>query len=211
MKVQFQQIRDIVDSIFSESGYNINNLNLQFPHPLDIKIIRDDKDNITLTFTESMPKVTWKKFIALSARIIGISLGETGGVLKLKYLPDIKFSYDDSATEQIFGATYDFSDIEESICSEYDDEERRVIAKKCLHYASEWATIASQGCDFASTDCTTRRKLRKDCKNFVTENIKNDPEIQAGSVLLTFLLLYVVLPVILKFILERIFKKLFNN
>lgn len=210
MKIQFQQIRNIVDSIFSESGYNIKNLNIQFPHPLDINIVRDDENNITLTFTESMPKVTWKKFITLSARIIGISLGKTGGVLKLKYLPDIKFAYDDSATEQLFGQYYNFSDIEEAIASEYDDEERQIIAKKCLHYATEWSTIASQGCDFASANGPTRRKLKKDCKNFVMENIKGDPEIQAGSVILTFLFFYVVLPVILKFILERLFKKLFN-
>lgn len=211
MKIQFQQIRDIVDSIFSELGYNIKNLNIQFPQPLDIKIVRDNKNNISLTFTESMPKVTWKKFITLSARIIGISLGETGGVLKLKYLPDINFSYDDSATEQLFGGRcYDFSDIEEAISSEYEDEERRTIAKKCLHYATEWSTIASQGCDFASVDGVTRRKLKKDCQRFVMDNIKNDPEIQAGSVVLTFLFFYVVLPVILKFILERLFKKLFN-
>lgn len=210
MKIQFQQIRDIVDSIFSESGYNIKNLNIQFPHPLDINIIRDDKDNITLTFTESMPKVTWKKFITLSARIIGISLGETGGVLKLKYLPDIKFSYDDSASEQLFGQYYDFSDIKEAISSEYDDEERQIIAKKCLHYATEWTTIASQGCDFALADTFTRRRLKKDCRQFVIDNVKNDAEIQAGSFILTFLFLYVVLPVILKFILERLFKKLFD-
>jgi hypothetical protein len=209
MKIQIQQIRDIIDSIFSNSGYNIKNLNLQFPHPLDMKITRNNED-ITLTFTQSMPKVTWKKFISLSARIIGITLGETGGVLKLKYLPDITFSYDDSSTEQLFGKSYNFYDIEEDIYSEYEDEESRIVAKKCLHYASEWATIASQGCDFASATPITRRKLKKDCKQFVMDNIKNDPEIQAGSVILTFLFFYVVLPVILKFILERLFKKLFN-
>ena len=209
MKIKFQQIRDIVDAIFSASGYNLNNLNVQFPQPLDIKIVRDDKNNIDLTFTESMPKVTWKKFVTLSARIIGINLGETGGTLKLKYLPDINFSYDESS-EQLFGKTYDFSDIEESICSEYEDEERRLVAKKCLHYASEWATIASQGCDFSATDVVTRRQLKKDCKQFVMDNVKNDPEIQAGSVILTFLFFYVVLPVVLKFILEKLFKKLFD-
>lgn len=209
MQIDFQKIRDIVDLIFSSAGYNINNLNIQFPHPLDIKIVRDNTNNISLTFTQSMPKVSWKKYISLSARIIGIALGEKEGILKLKYLPDIKFSYD-QATEQMFGAAYDFSDLENDICSEYQDEERKLIAKKCLHYASEWATIASQGCDFASSDDSTKRKLKRDCKQFVMENVQNDPEIQAGSVILTFLFFYVVLPVILKFVLEKLFKKLFN-
>jgi hypothetical protein len=209
MKIQIQQIRDIIDSIFSDSGYNIKNLNIRFPHPLGIQIVRD-KEDITLTFTDSMPKVTWKKFISLSARIIGITLGEKGGVLKLKYLPDIKFSYDDSSAEPLFGSEFNFNDIQDQICSEYDDEESRIVAKRCLHYAAEWATIASQGCDFASTTPTTRRKLKRDCKQFVMDNIKSDPEIQAGSVVLTFLFFYVILPVILKFVLEKLFKKLFN-
>lgn len=208
MKIQLQQIRDIIYSIFSESGYSVNNLNIQLPHPLDIKIVRSEKE-ISLTFTESLPKVTWKKFISISARIIGVTLGETGGVLRLKYLPDIKFSYDQQP-EQLFGQSYNFTDIEREINAEYDDNERRTVAKKCLHYASEWAKIASKGCNFSETDAVTRKILKRECRDFVLENIKNDEEIRSGSVLLSFLFFYVVLPVILKFVLERLFKKLFG-
>lgn len=210
MKIQIKQIRDIINSIFSENGYDVNNLNIQFPDPLNIKIDKDDIENISLTFVGSLPKVTWKKYITFSARIIGLTLGELSGILKLKYLPDVRFSYDDPP-EKMFGSKYSFNDIEEEIVTEYQDEERRTVAKKCLQYAEEWATIAGQEVDFASTDAKTRKKLKSDCKNFVVDNIKDDQELQAGSVLLTFLFLYVVLPVILKFILERIFKKLFNN
>jgi hypothetical protein len=212
MKIQVQQIRDIVDAIFSKMGYNIKNFNIQFPHPLDIKIVRDEKNNIVLKFTESLPKVTWQKFITLTARISGISLGEKEGVLMLKYLPDVPFSYDDQSTESLFGqaAPYDFSDIYGDINSEYQDEERKILANKCLHYASEWATIANQSGSLSDTTPCHRRNLKRDCKNFVMDNIKNDPEIQAGSVILTFLFFYVVLPVVLKFVLERLFKKLFS-
>lgn len=209
MKIQLQQIKDIINAIFSEDGYNVNNLNIQFPDPLNIAIEKGDINNISLTFVNALPKVTWKKYITFSARIIGLSLGETSGVLRLKYLPDVRFSYDTPA-EQLFGNQYCFYDIEQEIYSEYQDDETRTVAKKCLHYASEWATIAGQGCDFSTTDEKTKRKLKRDCKAFVVDNIRNDKEIQAGSALLTFLFLYVVLPVILKFVLERIFKKLFN-
>jgi hypothetical protein len=210
MKIQAQQIRDIVDAIFSNMGYDVKNFNIQFPHPLDIKIVRDEKDNIVLKFTESLPKVTWKRFITLTARISGISLGEKEGILMLRYLPDVPFSYDDQSTEAIFGQSLDFSEVYADINEAYQDEERRILANRCLHYASEWATIANQSGSFSDTSSCNRRKLKKDCKNFVMDNIKNDSEIQAGSVIITFLFFYVVLPVVLKFVLERLFKKLFN-
>lgn len=211
MSIPISQIKQIVDFIFSKNGYDVKNLNISFPQPLDIKIIKDTSENIILSFTESLPKVTWKKIIRLSAYVQGLTLGKNGGTLKLKYLPDINFSYDENS-ETLFGSYKDFSDIEAQIDNEYKDEERNFLAKKCLHYAGEWATIASQGgMDFSSCDKYSKRQLKRDCKDFVMSNIKNDPEILCGSVVLTFLLIYVVLPVILKFILERMFKKLFNE
>lgn len=211
MAIPISQIKQIVDFIFSKNGYDIKNVNISFPQPLDIKIVKDTSENIILSFTESLPKVTWKKFIKLSAYVQGLTLGKLGGTLKLKYLPDINFTYDDN-TEMLFGSSLNFSDIESQINSEYPDEERNFLAKKCLHYAGEWATIANQGgMDFSNCDKYTRRQLKRDCKDFVISNIKEDEEVRHGSVFLTFLLLYVVLPVILKFILERLFKKLFNE
>jgi hypothetical protein len=210
MNIPIAQIKQVVDFIFSKNGYDIKNLNISFPQPLDIKIIKDTSENIILSFTESLPKVTWRKIIKLSAYVQGLTLGKDGGTLKLKYLPDINFKYDDKS-EELFGCSFNVSDIESSIDAEYGDEERNVLAKKCLHYASEWATIASQGgMDFSSCDKYSQRQLKRDCKDFVTENIKNDAELKCGSVVLTFLLLYVVLPVVLKFVLERLFRKLFS-
>jgi hypothetical protein len=211
MAIPISQIKQIVDFIFSKNGYDIKNINISFPQPLDIKIVKDTSENIILSFTESLPKVTWKKFIKLSAYVQGLTLGKDGGTLKLKYLPDIQFTYDENS-ESLFGNHFDTSDIEAQIDTEYQDEERNFLAKKCLQYGSEWATIASQGgTDFSACDKYTRRQLKRDCKDFVTSNLKEDEEIRHGSVILTFLLLYVVLPVILKFILERLFRKLFNE
>lgn len=205
-----QQIKDIIYSIFSDSGYSIKNFNVQFPHPLDIKITKDKNNNISLDFTQSLPKVGWKKLINFTAWVQGISLGENEGVLKLKYFPDIKFSYDDTAPK-LFGSSYDFSDIENDIDQEYGDDDQKKLAKKCLHYANEWTTIASQGgINFSACNEKSRKQLKQSCRKFVVDNIKNDEEIVAGSVILTFLLLYVVLPVVLKFVLERLFKKLFS-
>lgn len=211
MAIPISQIKQIVDFIFSKNGYDIKNLNISFPQPLDIKIVKDSSENIILSFTESLPKVTWKKFVRLSAYVQGLTLGKDGGTLKLKYLPDINFTYDDNS-ESLFGNSFDVSDIEFQVDTEFPDEEQNFLAKKCLHYANEWATIVSQsGTDFGSCDRYIRRQLKKDCKNFVISNVKDDEEVRHGSVILTFLLIYVVLPVVLKFVLERLFKKLFNE
>lgn len=213
--IKLQEIKNIIDSIFSDDGYHIKGFDIKFPHPLDIKITRDKNNDISLDFTSSLPKVGWKKIINFTAWVQGISLGQDQGVLKLKYLPDIKFSYA-SEEAQLFSQSCEpkvcgLDDIMSEIELEYDDEERRFLAKKCLHYASEWATITSQsGVDFASCNEKTRRQLKKECKHFVTDNIKNDKEMVAGSVILTFLLIYIILPVVLKFILERLFKRLFG-
>lgn len=210
MAIPISQIKQIVDFIFSKNGYDIKNVNISFPQPLDIKIVKDTSENIILSFTESLPKVTWKKFIKLSAYVQGLTLGKGGGTLKLKYLPDINFTYDDNS-ETLFGSSIDVSEIESYINQEYSDEERNFLAKKCLHYASEWATIASQGgMDFSSCDRYTQRQLKRDCKDFVIQNIKEDAELKYGSAILSFLLIYVLLPVVLKFVLERLFKKLFS-
>lgn len=207
--IKLQEIKDIIDSIFSSNGYTINNLNVQFPQPLDIKIVSKDDKEVSLDFTKSLPKVTWKRFISVTSWVQGISLGQTAGVLKLRYLPDIRFDYESG--NKLFGQAFDISDIEQDIEKEFTGEDQKKIARKCLQYANEWATIASQsGLVFSQCSPKAKNQLKKSCKKFVTHNIRNDEEIVAGSVILTFLLLYVVLPVVLKFVLERLFKKLFS-
>jgi hypothetical protein len=204
--INLKEIRDIVYQIFSESGYSVKNVNIQFPQPLNIKITKNE-DKISLDFTDNTPQLSWKRFITLSANINGLSLGETGGTLKLKYLPDIDFSYE-KTQELMFGQVYDFSDIENEIVSQYQDDARQKLANKCLQYGTEWATIASQSTGFHSSSVTEQRILKEQCKEFIRENIKKEK--RHGSAILTFILLYVLLPVVLKFIIERIFNKIFN-
>lgn len=204
--IDLKQVRDIIYQIFSDSGYSINNINVQFPQPLNIKITKD-QEKISLDFVDNSPRLSWKRFITLSAHVNGISLNETGGTIKLKYLPDIDFSYE-KTQELIYGQLFDFSEIEEAISNEYKDDARKKLATKCLHYATEWATIASQSEQFRQASFAEQRFLKQQCKDFITENIKNEE--RHGSAVLTFILLYVLLPVVLKFIVERLFRKIFE-
>jgi len=204
--INLKEIKDIVYQIFSDSGYSMNNINVQFPQLLDIKIAKNE-DKISLDFGDQTPKLSWKKFITLSAYVEGIILGEDGGTLKLKYLPDINFSYE-KTHKPIFGSSYDFSAIESEIAREYKDEARKKLATECLQYGVEWATIASQSSSFKDSSFAEQKILKDQCKNFIRENLKK--EHRHGSAILTFFLIYILLPVVLKFIVERIFNKIFN-
>lgn len=205
-----QAFKEIIYSIFSSTGYAINNINVQFPHPLDIKIVKNADGDISLDFTQSLPKVSWKKLITFTAWVQGISLGKTKGVLKLKYFPDITFNYDDP-TPKLFGCRNYADELSYDIESEFgNDPAKKKIADHCLHYANEWATIASASIDSCDSNERTRKALKEDCRQFVMENIKNDKEIIAKSAILSFLLLWVVLPAILNYVLTRLFKRLFG-
>jgi len=204
--INLREIRDIVYQIFSKSGYSVNNINIQFPQPLSIMATQNG-DEVSLDFQDKSPKITWTRFISLSAYVNGLALGKDGGTIKIKYLPDIDFDYD-STNELSFGQMFDFSDIEADISSQYSDEARQKLAQRCLQYGAEWATIASQSSCFTQANKAEQEVLKSQCKNFIRDNVANEE--RYGSAILTFILLYVLLPVVLKFIVERLFKKLFN-
>lgn len=206
--IPIENIKKVLNLIFSTEGYSVkDNLKLFFPRPFNLNCNASDNGEITLDFLGSQPKVTFKKYLTLSAWIEGVILREHGGVIKIKYLPDIDFTYEEKENSNKEFSMRDFSDIEGEIEFRYKDKERRILAQKCLQYATEWATIACAG-GVTKEDFRSKKFLKENCKNFVIEAIKNDKDLKYGSVILTIIILYVVLPVILRWILERIFSKL---
>lgn len=203
MTLPLKKVKEALDKIFTSTGYSFKEINIKFPQPLNMTF-GTDGNNVSLIFLKDLPRISWKKFITISAWIQGIVLSDTGGTIKIKYFPDIKFSYT-KESEQIFGQmVFDSSDILNEIKSQYPDEERQKIANLCLQYGAEWATMCySTG--MTSKDFANNKKLKKDCYNFIKESIKKDK--QYGSVV-GFIILFVILPVILKWIVEKIFAKL---
>lgn len=204
MSLPLNDIKKIIDQAFSSIGYEHQGLTVKLPSRIDVKIESKNND-VNLDFTNKLPVVSWKKFITMSALIQGVELNQTGGKVKIKYFPDINFLYEQP---QLYGQTIalDTGDIEQQIISEYPDDERQEIAKRCLHYANEWATIChSSGVtadDFRQND----RKLKRQCYCFVRDSIIEEK--RHGSVIISFILIYVILPVVLKWIIEKLFKKL---
>ena len=204
ISLPIKNIKDILNQVFNESGYTNQDINIKLPKDLDVKI--DYKENtFTLSFTGKLPLISWKRLIMLSARIQGLELNETGGCLKIKYFPDIKFLYENDK-EKKQEPPPDFTGIEEEIKSEYPDEERQKIASLCLQYASEWATIGYSSGLTKEDFRRDSKRLKRDCYHFVRESVIKEKKY--GSVIISFILIYVILPIILKWIIEKIFRRL---
>jgi hypothetical protein len=211
MSYDIGKVKDILKSVFSDIGYKTSSLSFKCPSPLGVSIA-DNKDGVNIDFTDpkSLPIATVEKLIKFNLSILGVSLGETGGVIKIKFFPDIKFDYNGTVK---FGAMNNmaYEMISQEIDAEYGDPERKKIAQRCLQYGSEWATIVSA----SQTEPVTyserdKRKLRKQCYNFIYENMKNDKEIECGFVILSVILLNFVLPVIISWIVTKILNHWFN-
>jgi hypothetical protein len=206
--MEISDIKNIVNQVFSDKGYSISSLTFFIPPLVNLQVKKSEKD-LTINFTDSSPKVSWKKFITLSTYLHDITLGEKGGSIKLRYLPRISFTYGSTLSLENFGSS-NFDDIKQDIFQQYPDTERQKLALLCLQYGSEWATIASQSEGFYESTTSQKKHLKSECKKFIESNLKENSKTNHGSVILSIILLYVILPVVLKFVLERLFSKIFN-
>ena len=211
MNYDISKIKDILKSIFSDIGYKTSSISFKCPSPLCLSIA-NLKESINIDFINSkiLPVATVEKLIKFNLSILGISLQETGGVIKIKFFPDIKFDYNGSVK---FGSKDDveYEAITQEINQQYGDPERKKIAQRCLQYGSEWATIVSSSQTepviYSERD---KRKLKKQCYNFIYENMKNDKEIECGSIILVILFLNFVLPTIISWIVTKILNHWFK-
>jgi len=207
--MELSEVKQIVEQVFSDAGYEINNFTFFCPTSLSISLEKTAND-LSIKFNTGLPSVQTKKlFIPITAQLQGISLGEDGGSIKLKYFPDIKFSYGQS--EERFGScsqNVNLDKIKSEINREFPDTERNTIAKLALKYTQEWASIASANglCE----DLKSRRQYRKDCEAFVKENILASRDVEAKSAVLTFILVYFVLPAVISWVVKKFLDNYFN-
>lgn len=204
-----EDLKKTLNNIFSPTGFILNGYNIKCNTPLDVKIENKD-NNILINFNKNTPVASIKKFITLSVNVEEISLGDTGGYIKFKYFPAIKFSYD---------KVFSYNNVENmnldpiylEIDNKYGGKQEREVAKMCLRFANEWATICQEsGVNFGDADAPTRRKLKKQCYSFVEENVHKEVEKEYGSVVLTFIFMYIVLPMIIKWIIAKILSRLYS-
>jgi hypothetical protein len=205
--MDFHKIKEILEGVFSDAGYKVANFTFTFPQEFGMSVKKID-NVLHLNFKDSLPSVKTKKlFIPFSVYLEGVTISDTGGSIKLKHFPDFNFTYanDMMQSEPRFGCTknpsFSNSSFIKEIDREYKDDQRRRIAKIAFKYATQWADLVSQN-DF-QYEKENRKQLRKDCENFVKDNMIKSGEIEARSGILTFILMYFVLPAVIKWVVNK--------
>lgn len=213
--MELSELKNIIEQIFSKSGYEVNSFTFFCPTSSSISMKKTDA-SLDISFSDGMPSVQTKKlFIPITAHLEGISLGEEGGTIKLKYFPDISFSYGQNASEERFGDcnnNVNTKIIQSQINQEFPDSARNKIANLALKYTQEWANIASNnGNDLSFCKSKKLRKRhRQDCEAFVKENILLSKDIEAKSAILTFILIYFVLPAVVSWVVKKFLDNFFK-
>lgn len=214
--MELPEIQNIIEQIFSKSGYEVNSFTFFCPTSSSISM-KKTASSLDISFKEGMPSVKTKKFfITISAHLEGLSLREDGGTIKLKYFPDINFSYGQESSEERFGAcnnnNVDTKIIKSQINTEFPDSARNKIANLALKYTQEWANIASDNGNDLSfyKNKRLRKKYRQDCEAFVKENIMLSKDIEAKSAILTFILIYFVLPAVVSWVVKKFLDNFFK-
>ncbi len=213
-----EDISKVLFAIFSDEGFEIKGFKIKSESPLVANIISSEEKTI-IKFGSNYPRAEIRRFITFYAYIEEIVFGKQGGSIKLRNFPDIKFTYSDSVlsllkenfTECSEKCCSSFPSINDEIDKKYSCKKENEIAKKCLQYAREWATISSQsGVDFAKSTNFEKRNLKKDCYNFVKDSVEDDARNKYKSVFLTFILVTVILPAIISWVVGKILDELFG-
>ena len=205
-----KEISKILLAIFSDEGYSVQGFKIKSKSPL-IPNVYSENNETSIKFGANLPRAEITRLITLYVYIEEILFKQDGGVVRLKNFPDISFGYEQSLLSLLFSHNFSCDEELNSLIEKtYSDETKKKIAKKCLHYGTEWATIVSQSGGFASASSSSdRRDLRSQCINFVVENVRHDVEQEYGSVILTYLLVFIVIPAIARFIITRLLEKYF--
>lgn len=208
-----KEINVALRNIFNGNGLDAKGFKIKADSPVNA-LITHEENTTKIVFSENLPRAEITRLITLKAYIEQITFGEEGGSIKLRNFPDIHFGYDSNSLLEFLekNIPYNFGSMDNQIAEKYCDSNKQEIAKKCLQYAREWSTMSmSAGVDFSDASSCERKALRKDCYNFVKENVEEDVKEKYGSVFLTFILLTVILPAIISWVVHRVLDELFNK
>lgn len=84
---------DIIKSIFSNEGFSNELFSVKFNDVISVKIEQDKDGNFQVSFLESKPTITVRRYLTLSLKVNGILLRKDSGVFQIDYFPDLPFKY----------------------------------------------------------------------------------------------------------------------
>ncbi len=202
-----KEAKELISSLFTEEGAEINGIKISAESPLKFDIVKNKDESIVINFIDNKPKASVKKIFTISAVVNSITLKDEHGFFELKNFPSIPFPYDGFFSSSADGEN--ISSIQKMIDVKYCGEKKK-IANLCLFYANEWAKISSQATCFKTATAKDKRKLNKQCIDFVTHNVKKEMQKKYGSVILTYLLVFIIIPTVCKFIVYKLLEKYFD-
>ena len=204
-----REIYQSISSIFNGEGIVVKGFKVTSKTPT-VANITYGADIAEITFGQNQTKAEITRIITMYAHIEKIVFGPEGGSIKLRNFPDFSFGYGEEVTHKF--VRFDNSDIYAEIEGKYAKKSYKDIAKKCLQYSEEWATMSMcNGITFDNADYFDRWKLKDQCYNFVHDNVLEDAEKRYGSIVITWIFLYIILPTIIKWIINRFLDKLFDT
>ena len=204
-----REIYQSIASLFNGEGIIVKGFKVTSKTPT-VANVTYGADIVEVTFGQNQPKAEITRIITMYAHIEKIVFGPEGGSIKLRNFPDFSFGYGEEVTHKF--VRFDNSDIYAEIEGKYAKKSYKDIAKKCLQYSEEWATMSMcNGITFDNADYFDRWKLKDQCYNFVYDNVVEDAEKRYGSIVITWIFLYIILPTIIKWIINRFLDKLFDT
>ena len=204
-----REIYQSIASLFNGEGIIVKGFKVTSKTPT-VANVTYGADIVEVTFGQNQPKAEITRIITMYAHIEKIVFGPEGGSIKLRNFPDFSFGYGEEETIKF--ANFDNSDIHAEIEGKYAQKSYKDIAKKCLQYSEEWATMCmGRGITFDNADYFDRWQMKDQCYDFVHDNIVEDAEKKYGSIVITWIFLYIILPTIIKWIINRFLDKLFDT
>jgi len=209
------EIKNVVNKVFSKEGFRFLNFSFVCPNNIDVTL-KKDSNSLNIDFTQEMPYIKVKKMlIPMTIYVEGLFLREESGSIKLKYFPDIYFEYEalnegqeNFSSKPPIDNNAELEQCYDEIAKKYPDEERRMIARLSLQYTKQWVEILkTTRNDSKELSVVQKDSLKRDCENFVIENVKKSKKVKARSAILSFVLLYIIIPSVVNWVVKKFLER----
>lgn len=91
---ELSKIYDVLSQLTSEEGYKVDKYLIKADAPIESVIAITKEGVFDLDFIGNLPVVHVKKIFTIKVKVLGITLKESKGVIKLDGFPDVSFDYE---------------------------------------------------------------------------------------------------------------------
>jgi|TARA_A100001037_G_scaffold41473_1_gene32570 hypothetical protein len=89
------QAFEVLQKLASEDGLKVDKYTIKGKYPAVIKVSSPDRDTIEVDFIDNKPVVKVKKIFTITLDVLGLTLKQNRGIVKLDGFPDVPFDYEE--------------------------------------------------------------------------------------------------------------------